>query len=396
MVYALTIVLLSYLIFRFDLTSLRLSKRADTWYRILFFWFVAVSGFAYNVGSDIPIYMYEYDSALWSNIHGFSDIIDFKERRQPGWVLLELICHSISSNFVILKLVVSLFCNWAVFRFIKRHSDYKFTSLLFYSLILYLHINFNSIRQGIAVGFFLIGLDYLFDGKMWKYLLMIACGWLFHNTIIICLLIPLFGRLKFSKTSLSIVSIIIVFSIFVLSRMNLQSFFYQALSNSDFLTSEDAQNMVEGYFGSATSRGASFIGLLVIAIRVAIIAIVTYVIYGVVNENERKYIIICMVLYLVLTVLNRLVPVVFSRLLQFFDVIYVCVLPKAINEIGKLSKSKIIVPILIVFFCINPIIVLRSTNRATGMPLMIQYAPYYSVFNPQIDPIRQSYFGSHP
>ena len=122
-------------------------------------WLILLSGLAYQVGSDNPGYMYEYDSFSFKKIESIHDLINFKDNRQPLWVLLEYFCHSISPNFVLLKLVIAIFCNWVISRFILKHSLYPFTALLFYGLILYLNLNFNALRQLLAISFFLLGYD---------------------------------------------------------------------------------------------------------------------------------------------------------------------------------------------------------------------------------------------
>ena len=125
MIYIYTIIALIFLIIKYDIDLYKENKSYNVWYNIMMVWFVCISGFAYNVGSDTVIYMNEYDNATWDNIHNLKDLFYDNERRQPGWIILETICHSISSNFLFFKLIIALFGNWAIFRFIKKHSEYS-------------------------------------------------------------------------------------------------------------------------------------------------------------------------------------------------------------------------------------------------------------------------------
>ena len=156
MIYIFTLVVLVVLIIRFDYKYVgekrnnfdnHVLTRYDLWYGVMLIWFICVSGFAYNVGSDITIYMREYNNfgGIWK-VNTFSDILKF-DNRQPGWVLLNVICASISRNFVLLKLVIAIFVNWTVFRFLRRHTKYVFTGIFFYAVILYLSLNFNALKN---------------------------------------------------------------------------------------------------------------------------------------------------------------------------------------------------------------------------------------------------------
>ena len=49
------------LIVTYDFRGKQHTKEYNRIFNIVLFWFIAVSGFAYNVGSDIPIYMQWYE-----------------------------------------------------------------------------------------------------------------------------------------------------------------------------------------------------------------------------------------------------------------------------------------------------------------------------------------------
>ena len=59
MIYILTLLAIFVCVVNYDI--LGNSKNKNVLYNILLIWFIAVSGFAYNVGADVPGYMYEYD-----------------------------------------------------------------------------------------------------------------------------------------------------------------------------------------------------------------------------------------------------------------------------------------------------------------------------------------------
>lgn len=395
MVYLLTIVTVAALIFYYDWGNKGSAKDAGVWYNALMIWFVAVSGFAYNIGSDTPIYMYEYDATLWSKYPHLEDLFKVDNDREPGWILLGLICRSISPEFALFKFVIALFCNWSIFRFIKRHSISPFTSILFYAFILYLHINFNSIRQAIAIGFFLIAYDKLLEKKWIKYYLLIIAAFLFHRSALICLIIPLLGFIKINKKVSGIIAVFLIVSFFIIISIDIQSLLYDILmANTDFLIEEDL-NKVDTYFGgSMGNTDFNIMTLLYYFVQIFLLVVVLSI--SIKNSSVNRLTISVFVFYIILYTLNALIPVFFSRLLQYFDVFYICLLPIAIKEISiNVTRKMVLCPMLIVVFAFTPVANLMSINRRTEISMFAQYYPYYSIFNPQIDPVRKAHFGSH-
>lgn len=395
MVYAITIIAIVVLIINYDWGRKVNNKNAGNWYNALLIWFIAISGFAYNVGSDTPIYMYEYDATLWSKYPNFLDLFNSDNDREPGWILLGLICHSVSPNFAFFKIVIAFFCNWAVFRFIKRHSISPFTSILFYAIILYLHINFNSIRQAIAIGFFLLAYDKLIEKKWAKYNLLVLAAMFFHRSAIICLLIPLFYFIRINKKTYWVVGILLIASVFLFLTIDTQNLIYGVLmSNPEMFLDEDLQRFDVYFGGEMGGSRLSIIGLVYIAIQVLMLVIV--LIISVKVPKIDRLTITVFVFYIILFILNAAIPVFFSRVLQYFDVFYICLLPIAIQRISvHFTKKKILCPALVILFAFFPMANLLSINQRTEIPMIAQYYPYYSIFNPQIDPVRNTHFGSH-
>ena len=75
MVYILTIIVLVYFIFKYDVAGAQNSPTYNKLYTMTMIWFICISGFAYNVGSDMAAYMTEYDHASWSNLPSFKDML---------------------------------------------------------------------------------------------------------------------------------------------------------------------------------------------------------------------------------------------------------------------------------------------------------------------------------
>lgn len=403
MIYIVTLAVLIVLVLQFDYKSggykqvefnNKVLTRYDLWYRITLIWFICVSGFAYNVGSDVPNYMREYYNfcTVW-NVNSLKDFFEF-DNRQPGWVLLNVICSSISDNFVLLKFVVSIFVNWTVFRFFKKYIKYVFTGILFYAIFLYLALNFNALRQAVAVGFFLIGYDFLLDKRWIKYYLFAFLSFMFHSSGIICFFIPILSCIKFNRIVLIIFAVILVAG----TVYSLTSDVLQNLAASFILSEYGGDTISELgtiYMENADDRvGAlNLFGILMVVFNVCIVLFV--MLFTIRKGNEEPMMVSMISGYTIFYVISFAIPLIFERFLYFFYPFYICGIVKIVIEFPRIFKGirAFLTIVVTLFFCYTPMSNLFAENVSSGIPLINQFAPYYSVFNPKIDPIRASNFG---
>ena len=132
MIYIIPLLLIIGLVIIYDLGGKRNGK--IEWFYFLLCLFIAIGGFEYNVGSDMPVYMYEYDSYSWNAIHRISDLSEYRHR-QPGWVFLNLFFKLFHADFGVFQFFNALFFNFTFFSFIKKNSKYLFLGLLFYVIV---------------------------------------------------------------------------------------------------------------------------------------------------------------------------------------------------------------------------------------------------------------------
>ena len=393
MIYLLTIAILCVFIFLYDFGKGK-EKNANSCYNLMMIWFIAISGFAYNVGSDTSTYMEEYHRAVWSSIHKLDDFLEFEDARQPGWLLLEFFCRGISSDFVLLKLIIAAFGNWAIFRFIKKHSNYPFISVLFYGLTFALHMNFNALRQFVAVGFFLVGYDYLIEKKWAKYYLFVFLAYMFHTTALLCVLFPLLYNIKLNRIRvifLGVVSLAVTY--FLLSLDMVDVIGSIIFSNADLL-SDELVARGEIYFGADDESLAwSIFGIIRVVFFLVVYFSLLY--FSLLKKKTRNLDVTLYLVFIMFYILNFCVPVVFFRFLFYVQPFFVCLLPtpavKIASQFGSLKR--VVAMSILLLLTVEPISNLYHKSDITDLPLIIQYYPYYSVFNPKIDPVRSSYFG---
>lgn len=398
MIYILSLLWFFLLIYVFDIKGK--TENRSKWYNILLIWFIVVSGFAYNVGADMPGYMDEYDSYNWSSVNSFGDLADFYHR-QPGWVLLNLLCKSFTPNFRLLEIVSACFINLTVFSFIKKHCRYIFIGILFYAIVLYLNMNFNMLRQSYSICFFLIGYDFLLKNKYVKYYIFAFLAFMMHTSAIVCFVIPLALILKINKSSIIVIclSVAALFAVVLSSSFTdlLTSFFSDMLSESGTIqTIGEAGNK---FMGSHYERDVSIslFGIIEQILRMFLIVIIIYynTKFNVNNCNRWN---VMLIIYAFCLIMDIAIPVMFYRFKSYFELFYYCSLAFCLVDFPKRylrSNNALVTSILIIFFSITPVRALLNENPSSGIPLIAQFHPYYSIINKKIDPVRAYHFGSH-
>lgn len=397
MVYIFTLVALLYFICVYDMKGLNGTPTYNRMYKLTMLWFICVSGFAYNVGSDIPAYMTEYEHASWSNLMSLTEMLENNERRMPAWTLLVTLCHSIFANFVLLKFVTAAFCNWVFFRFIKKHSQYPFISVLLYAVMIYLHMNFNALRQMVSVAVFLYGYEYLTERKWMKYYLCVLIAYMFHSSALLCFILPLFSFLKITRKTIIILSslIILASTFFYVSDVNgiLQSFFF--VYGGDM--SADIQQAAITYLTDDAVSNLNVNGLILIFMYTLLYTGIAYFAEDFYRAGNLKIDMNFYIVFLIFYAMNFTLPIVFFRLLFYVQFFFICVSPTGIFVgLKRLHVTSSIAALMIIGLLAHvPIKQLFVENERVGVPLIVQYYPYYSVFNPVIDPVRNAIFGSH-
>lgn len=361
-------------------------------YNFIFAWLVLISAFQYSVGYDIPIYMDAFDN---SRLDKFSDIWG-DSRYRPGWLFLQFMCHKVFDDFVLLKIIQACFLNYCVYKFLSRYSKYWYLTLFFYILYPYGQLNFGAMRQSFAVGFFLLSVQYLERQEtkkdalaaLLKYYVFCILATLFHTSGYILFIIPLLKYCVATRTRMSITIASVVMASIALSQISdLNSIIYTLFGSSDLVESNARWYLTSDDYTSNKSG----ISLLMAFIPIALIYLCLYLNR---KQDDSKYHVLRMLLlmYIIMATLNLSIPI-FYRFNDYFVFAYIVLIPMAIYE-GTLAHSylkgrnSILQLILFLMFILYPVNHLVAVHPSFGFPGYRIYYPYYSVFNPQIDPER--------
>lgn len=399
MIYIFTLLAIIVCAFVFDFGRVKNPRLKNNCYYLLLIWLIALSGFAYNVGADMPGYMEQYAEIGMHKFSTWKDLSYF-DNRQPGWMLLNIFCSRIYSRFVLLQLVVSAFSNFVIINFIKKHSKYVFLGIFLYCICSYLNFNFNSLRQTVAIAFFLIGYKYLVERKWVKYYIFIFLAFMFHSTAAICVVFPLFYLIKINYKTIGIILLSTIGLIFLMLRLGGAEWLSELfLKNADLAgLFTDRERIVEAYFGDNAMKyeGLNVFGLI------QLFLFATPILLTIVGAYKRVITIPTialqlLILYLVLYLLDFVIPVVFMRFVMYIEILYYCALSDFAIDFPKKRMSPRIVftSVLLCLALFRPVHTLFAINPTSNLEFYKQFYPYYSVFNPHIDPVRSAYFGSY-
>ncbi|WP_308636708.1 EpsG family protein [Paenibacillus silvisoli] len=178
---------------------------------IMFGIFLLLAAFRDSVvGNDTAEYVRQF--GYYKGLPYFNYNLDIS-RYESGYVLLNTVIKTFTDNYTVLLFIVSLFYLYSVGRFINNYSKFIWLSVfIFYTLGIYFMV-FNLLRQCIAIGIFIIAIDFIIKGKPFKYLLSILLATLFHKTAIV--LLPLY-LLRNKKMNFKIVIVSLLILSFIL------------------------------------------------------------------------------------------------------------------------------------------------------------------------------------
>ena len=251
-------------------------------------------------------------------------------------------------------------------------------------------------RQAFAVGFFLLSIPYLEERNtqkesiiaLIKYGCLIYLATLFHTSAYFLYLVPFFKLCVTSMKRMTIVTFVVVIASIILSQISsLNMILYSLVQSSEVMEESSRYYLTSGDY-EGTKKG---IALIISYIPICFVYICLYL-----NRNLRdsRYRVIQMLLlaYIVMATLNLSIPI-FYRFNDYFVFAYIILIPMAIYNgdiFNKVLTKSIGVLKLLLFaiYILYPVNHLIAVHPSFGFPGYRIYYPYYSVFNPQVDPVR--------
>lgn len=368
MIYITMFTLLSILSVSYDFNSKR--RFSNKWYNFVLLLFILVAGLRYKVGGDTLVYYHYYENLLsWSEIE-FSDL--FKGRYSFLWNVLATTSKSISDNFVVLQLIQAGFVNATIFWFIKKHTKYRFTSLLLYFLFAYLYFNMEIMRESIAISFFLISYQF-FQKERWALYFMIAfVAFLFHFSAFIIFVFPLLKVFKFNLKNIFFVTLLTII------------FLYVFINTPGLINILLYTEVVEMKYEIYSELSQNVNGKIVSIITYLIVPFYLLRIYIKTNHDGTKFKDLYLSFFMIVTI--YLVYSGFGRFLNYMTPYMIIVYAELLNSIynqKKYNEVKRLVVIGLIVFTLLPKVSYYSQDTSEYYPDTIKFNlwyPYSSIF----------------
>ena len=195
MIYLVVLFLLLLLSVRYDINGK--TRAREFWYGFMLVVFILVAGLRWRIGIDTPPYLYNF-------YHKIPTIDEFLRNNysigeDPFWILLNSIVKTMGGRFYVVQLIHASIVNVAIFKFIKKYSDYWFTCLFFYAITCYTTYNMEIMRGSLSIVICLYANDYILEKKWLKGYMLYFLALMFHAQTLIMFILPLFFFLRFNK-----------------------------------------------------------------------------------------------------------------------------------------------------------------------------------------------------
>lgn len=201
MLYITIFAILLFLSYNYDMMDRKTNR--DFWYNIMLVVFILVSGLRYRLGVDTPNYMdsFYHGAPTLGEFH----FADYPLGNDPLWNLFQSTVKTFGGRFYWVQLIQSSIVNVLLFKYIKKHSRYIFTCLLFYAFCCYTNYNMQIMRGAIGIVLCLYANDFILEKKFLKGIMLILISSMFHIQGIVMLLMPLLFFLRMNIKGVAVI-----------------------------------------------------------------------------------------------------------------------------------------------------------------------------------------------
>ena len=232
-------------------------------------------------------------------------------------------------------------------------------------------------------------ISYLKRDKYLKALLFLFLAFMFHNTALIGLILPVFKILKYNKKTILVLSCLSILFILFIIRLDMDALLVNLINSG--LLGDSLQEQTEMY-AESEKFAARDIGIG-IGRGVQLLMIFLPVFYYTWKKRDL-FLGGIGVIYLFMQVLNYSIPIMF-RFRQYFDTSFYIIFSYVIINIssGLLKQFKhFFIALCLVLLLFYPVREYFYREPGTPYRYIEQYYPYHSIFNPNVDHNKINYF----
>ena len=363
------IVIIGLLILSINYDNINNYRKSGLLRVVVFLVFVSIPGFSFEIGSDI---MYSYKPWFENQLPLISSVKLDQTGWEPLFVIYSSLFKTLCDNWFLYYFSIIIFVNYTIFKFLNIcFKDCFFLSLLFYFLLFYYDINFESLRQSMAMGIFLLSWRSL-QNRNWKTyipLCLIASG--SHYSALITLIIPFLRKISFDKKGFLIIVVLLLLG----SLIN--RYFFNIATSFFILGGESFERLLYTYVESQDSVSMlNIFGL----ISQFLIKVIPIIIIGISFQKCEKNTLFVPILYVfsVFSVLTMFVPYLF-RYSYFFSIIVSGCYSKFLK--GKMPLANVLTKSIIIILFIVSCLQFYNMQDSFGTKSWERFYPYTSIFN---------------
>lgn len=144
--------------------------------------------FRYGVGTDTINYMIAFD---YIPPIGKLSLLDFSSFRfQPLYTLINSICKSIYSDFVLVQILHSILFYHSLYLLLRKFNLRRFYLLFIFFSSMYFGPGMQMMREGFALAFCFYALLFYLKNKYILYYLLVLVGFGFHSGVVVFFILP--------------------------------------------------------------------------------------------------------------------------------------------------------------------------------------------------------------
>lgn len=373
MIYFIILAVLALFAFLYDVLNLREGRSVIYWGAWLLL--VCLAGFRFKVGGDTYNYMTIYK--LLPNLQNIlNNDVDIA-KLQPLWFFFTAIAKSIGEDFYIFQFLHAIVVNAAVFFFIYKNTNYRHTAILIYYFTFFPFLNFELLRESLAVCCFLASIQCYVNKNWLKYYLIITVAFLFHFSAVFLYFLPFVRNFNPKPRNLIL--------IFIIAAL-LSPLLHDPI---DSLTEAQFIGQIVGRYAEYKY---SFLGL----ISIFVFYLFTPLVFASIANKNIELHSNCLILARKWLIIGSIIPLlfIFYRFFNYFSIIFIII----VCEVGH-SVIKNIRPKTSKFFMTITLFSLAlifgsggffkdTSDLIPSTRWYIRWYPYHSIFDPITVPER--------
>lgn len=298
-----------------------------------------------SVGADTTVYInaLEYYRGLDDNMILGAKLVypfDFEN----GYFLLTKICAFFSMSNTEFLFIIGIIIYIPVCIFILKYSEEPLISVLVYFAFGYFGYSLGIFRQMISISIVLLGVKYIWECKVFKYIIVIAIAMLFHTTAIIMLPFYWVAKIKINNR----IKWIFILEVFLLIN-----------ARTVVMASMQFFPKYRGYIdGIYDTQGGSYTMLILLNV----ILIFAYYKLNVHMNKENRLLNIsvnALVMAIFLQILGYSMGI-FGRIVPYYSIYLVILIPIVVNQYFK--RNRLFMHFFTIFGLVSIFYVLTSGN----------------------------------